>query len=123
MIAYMAIGKYHVTVSENLPEGSILPKNMHDTFNLYIHDEIVPILHGTEEQINSMAHSLAPDAIAFGTQKNSLYEVNIACEIEGRIFYKQFNFYAVNPGFYIIISFLCLIQRDFTGNSRNEASS
>ena len=103
MIAYMAIGKYHVTVSEELSEGSILPKNMHDTFNLYIHEEIVPILHGTDEQINAMAHSLAPDAIAFGTQKNSLYEVNIACEIDGKIFYKQFNFYAVNPGFYIIL--------------------
>lgn len=103
MIAYMAIGKYHVTASEELSEGSILPKNMHDTFNSYIHDEIVPVLHGTNEQINSMAHSLAPDAIAFGTQKNSLYEVNIACEIDSRIFYKQFNFYAVNPGFYIIL--------------------
>ena len=103
MIAYMAIGKYHVTVSDDLPEGSILPKNMHDTFNSYIHDEIVPILHGTDEQKNSMAHSLAPDAIAFGTQRNALYEVNIVCGIEGKIFYKQFNFYAVNPGFYIIL--------------------
>ena len=103
MIAYMAIGRYHVTVSDDLPEGSILPKSMHETFNSYIHDEIVPILHGTEEQIHSMAHSLAPDSIAFGTQKNALYEVNIACEIDGKIFYKQFNFYAVNPGFYIIL--------------------
>ncbi len=103
MIAYMAIGRYHVTVSEDLPEGSILPKSMHDTFNSYIHDEIVPILHGTDEQIHSMAHALAPDAIAFGTQKNALYEVNIACEIDEKIFYKQFNFYAVNPGFYIIL--------------------
>ncbi len=103
MIAYMAIGRYHVTVSDDLDEGSILPKNLHDTFNSYIHEEIVPILHGTDEQINSMAHALAPDAIAFGTQKNSLYEVNIACEIDGKIFYKQFNFYAVNPGFYIIL--------------------
>ena len=103
MIAYMAIGRYHVTVSCDLPEGSILPKNMHDTFNAYIHDEIIPILHGTDEQIHEMAHSLAPDSIAFGTQKSALYEVNIVCEIEGRIFYKQFNFYAVNPGFYIIL--------------------
>ncbi|MBR1657395.1 MAG: response regulator [Synergistaceae bacterium] len=103
MIAYMAIGRYHITVSSELTEGSILPKNMHDTFNAYIHDEIVPILHGTDEQIHEMAHSLAPDAIAFGTQKNSLYEVNIACDIDDKIFYKQFNFYAVNPGFYIIL--------------------
>ncbi len=103
MIAYMAIGRYHITVSDDLTEGSILPKNMHDTFNAYIHDEIVPILHGTDEQIHEMAHSLAPDSIAFGTQKNSLYEVNIVCEIDGKIFYKQFNFYAVNPGFYIIL--------------------
>ena len=103
MIAYMAIGRYHVTVSEDLPEGSILPKSMHDTFNAYIQEEIVPILHGTDEQINSMAHALAPDSIAFGTQKNALYEVNIACEIDDKVFYKQFNFYAVNPGFYIIL--------------------
>ncbi len=103
MIAYMAIGRYHVTASEDLPEGSILPKFMHETFHSYINEEIIPILHGTEEQIYSMAHALAPDSIAFGTQKNSLYEVNIACEIEGKIFYKQFNFYAVNPGFYIIL--------------------
>lgn len=103
MIAYMAIGRYHITVSDELSEGSILPKNMHDTFNAYIHDEIVPILHGTDDQIREMAHSLAPDSIAFGTQKNSLYEVNIVCDIDGKIFYKQFNFYAVNPGFYIIL--------------------
>ncbi len=103
MIAYMAIGRYHVTVSDELTEGSILPRNIHDTFNSYIHDEIVPMLHGTEEQIQSMAHALAPDSIAFGTQKNSLYEVNIVCDIDDKIFYKQFNFYAVNPGFYIIL--------------------
>ena len=103
MIAYMAIGRYHITVSDELQEGSILPKNMHDTFNAYIHDEIVPILHGTDEQVREMAHSLAPDSIAFGTQKNSLYEVNIVCDIDEKIFYKQFNFYAVNPGFYIIL--------------------
>ena len=104
MIAYMALGRYRVTASEILPEGSILPKEAHDTFNSYINKEIVPILHGTDEQISSMAHALAPDSIAFGTQKNSLYEVNIVCEIEGKIFYKQFNFYAVNPGFYIILT-------------------
>ncbi|MBQ7593143.1 MAG: response regulator [Synergistaceae bacterium] len=103
MIAYMAIGRYQVTVSDELSEGSILPKGIHDTFNSYIHEEIVPILHGTDEQIQSMAHALAPDSIAFGTQKNALYEVNIACEMDGKVFYKQFNFYAVNPGFYIIL--------------------
>ena len=102
MIAYIATGKYHVTVSEEL-EGSILPKNSHDIFTQYISEEIVPILHGTEEQINSMAHSLAPDSIAFGTQRNSLYEVNIACGIDNKIFYKQFSFYAVNPGFFIVM--------------------
>ena len=103
IIAYMAIGRYHVTASEILPEGSILPKVKHDTFNSYIHEEIVPVLHGTEEQINLMKHALEPDSIAFGTQKNALYEVNIVCEIDEKIFYKQFNFYAVNPGFYIIL--------------------
>ena len=103
MIAYMAIGKYHVTVSENLPEGSILPKGTHDNFNSYIHEEIIPILHGTDSQKASMAHALAPDSIAFGTQRNALYEVNIDCAIDGKIFNKQFNFYAVNPGFYIIL--------------------
>ena len=103
MIAYMSLGKYNITVKDVLPEGSILPKAEHNTFNSYINDEILPILHGTDEQKHSMAHSLAPDAIAFGTQKDSLYEVNIACDIDGKIFHKQFNFYAVNPGFYIIL--------------------
>ncbi|MBQ7221735.1 MAG: response regulator [Synergistaceae bacterium] len=103
MIAYMSLGRYRVTVSTPLAEGSILPKADHDTFNSYIRDEILPILHGTEEQRTSMAHSLGPDSIAFGTQKDSLYEVNIACDMDGQIFYKQFNFYAVNPGFYIIL--------------------
>ena len=102
MIAYIATGKYHITVSEEL-EGSILPKNSHDIFNQYINEEIIPILHGTEEQIKSMAHSLAPDSIAFGTQRNSLYEVNITCGIDNKIFHKQFNFYAVNPGFFIVM--------------------
>ena len=103
MIAYMSIGRYKITVSNTLTEGSILPKSEHNTFNSYINKEIVPILHGTDDQINAMAHSLAPDSIAFGTQRNSLYEVNITCEIDGSIFHKQFNFYAVNPGFYIIL--------------------
>lgn len=103
MIAYMVLGKYKLTVKDERTSGSILPKNKHDNFSEYIHDEILPILHGTDEQVHSMAQSLAPDAIAFGTQKNSLYEVNITCDIDGGIFYKQFNFYAVNPGFYIIM--------------------
>ena len=102
MIAYIATGKYHITVSEEL-EGSILPKNSHDIFSQYINEEVVPILHGTDEQKRSMAHSLAPDSIAFGTQRSSLYEVNITCEIDDKIFYKQFNFYAVNPGFFIVL--------------------
>ena len=102
MIAYMAAGKYHITVSEQL-DGSILPKSTHNIFSDYINDEIVPILHGTEAQKNSMARSLAPDSIAFGTQRNALYEVNIDCNIDGKIFHKQFNFYAVNPGFFIIL--------------------
>ena len=103
MIAYMSLGKYRVTASTQLKEGSILPKAEHNIFNSYIQEEIMPILHGTEEQKHSMAHSLAPDAIAFGTQRDSVYEVNVACDIDGQIFYKQFNFYAVNPGFYIIL--------------------
>ena len=103
MIAYMSLGKYRVTASTAMKEGSILPKGEHSTFNTYIRDEILPILHGTDEQRQSMAHALAPDSIAFGTQKDSLYEVNIACDIDGKIFHKQFNFYAVNPGFYIIL--------------------
>ena len=103
MIAYMSLGRYNVTVSNVLMEGSIIPKAEHNTFQAYLNAEILPILHGTEEQKHSMAHALAPDSIAFGTQKDSLYEVNIACDIKGRIFYKQFNFYAVNPGFYIIL--------------------
>lgn len=103
MIAYMSLGRYTITVSTALPEGSILPKAEHQIFNSYIKNEIIPTLHGTEEQRSSMAQSLAPDSIAFGTQKDSLYEVNIDCDIDGKIFYKQFNFYAVNPGFYIIL--------------------
>ena len=103
MIAYMSLGRYRVTVSTEPAEGSILPKVEHSTFHSYIKDEILPILHGTEEQKHSIAHALAPDSIAFGTQKDSLYEVNIACDIDGKIFHKQFNFYAVNPGFYIIL--------------------
>ena len=103
MIAYMSLGKYNVTVSTRLTEGSIIPKAEHSTFQAYLNAEILPILHGTDEQKHAMAHALAPDSIAFGTQKDSLYEVNIACDIDGKIFHKQFNFYAVNPGFYIIL--------------------
>ena len=103
MIAYLAIGHYHITVNYDLAEGSILPKSMHKNFSSYITEEIVPILHGTEEQINEMSKSLTLDAIAFGTQKNALYEVNIVCEIENKIYYKQFSFYAINPGFYIVM--------------------
>ncbi|MBR2207682.1 MAG: hypothetical protein IJ859_02620, partial [Synergistaceae bacterium] len=103
MIAYLAIGHYHITVNYDLAEGSILPKSMHKNFSSYITEEIVPILHGTEEQINEMSKSLTLDSIAFGTQKNALYEVNIVCEIENKIYYKQFSFYAINPGFYIVM--------------------
>ncbi|MBQ7545089.1 MAG: response regulator [Synergistaceae bacterium] len=103
MIAYMSLGRYTITVSTPLAEGSIIPKSEHNIFNSYVHDEILPILHGTDEQRQSMALALGPDSIAFGTQKDSLYEVNIVCDIDGGTFYKQFNFYAVNPGFYIIL--------------------
>ena len=103
MIAYLAIDRWHVTVSCDLVEGSILPNAMHSNFSEYVTEELVPILHGTEDQIKAAANALSQDSIAFGTQKNSLYEVNIVCEIEHKLFYKQFNFYAVNPGFYIAL--------------------
>jgi len=103
MIAYLAIGHYHITANYDLPEGSILPKKIHKNFSSYVTEEIVPFLHGTEEQVKEMSNALTLDSIAFGTQKNALYEVNIVCEIENKIFYKQFSFYAINPGFYIVM--------------------
>ncbi|MBR1486132.1 MAG: hypothetical protein IJ597_02625, partial [Synergistaceae bacterium] len=113
MIAYLSIGQYHITANYDLAEGSILPQAMHKNFSTYITEEIVPILHGTEEQIKEMANSLSLDAIAFGTQKNARYEVNIVCEIEHKIYYKQFNFYAINPGFYIaMVSDITRLHRE-----------
>ena len=113
MIAYLSIGQYHITANYDLAEGSILPRTMHKNFSTYITEEIVPILHGTEDQIKEMSNSLTLDSIAFGTQKNALYEVNIVCEIEHRIYYKQFNFYAINPGFYIaMVSDITRLHRE-----------
>ncbi len=113
MIAYLAIGHYHITANYDLPEGSILPQKMHKNFTSYINEEILPVLHGTEDQVKEMSKALTLDAIAFGTQKNELYEVNLVCEIENKIYYKQFNFYAINPGFYIaMVSDITRLHRE-----------
>ena len=104
MVAYLANDKYSVVVGDKnlIGKGSIFPITREGRYDEYLKNQVIPVVEG-EKIVASEALSLA--TVREQVKVQEPYVVNIACKIGGEIFYKRFDFYAIDPraDFYILL--------------------
>ena len=104
MVAYLVNDKYSVVVGDKnlIGKGSIFPITREGRYDEYLKNQVIPVVEG-EKIVASEALSLA--TVREQVKVQEPYVVNIACKIGGEIFYKRFDFYAIDPraDFYILL--------------------
>ena len=123
MVAYLINCQYGVTIGDaaRITKGSIFPLTRHGDYEYYLNNQVIPVLYGSDDEKNDMTRALSLESIRQEVRKQEPYTVNIACQIDGEIYYKRFNFYMIDPeaDFYIILkSDTTEIQRE--QSARNE---
>ncbi|MBQ9210561.1 MAG: response regulator [Clostridia bacterium] len=107
MVCYLADGKYGVTIGElaQVKRGNIFPATSSGDYQTYLENQVYPVLSGSEEEREAMRQALTLEAVAAALRVKEPYMVDIAIELEGETFYKQFDFYSVDPeaNFYILL--------------------
>ena len=107
MITYIVDGDYGIVIGDKtkIKRGSIFPRKRQGNYKTYLEEQIKPVLTGmVEDQKNQLA-ALSLERVEQALKVREPYEVNIACYIEGEIFYKHFVFYLVDKEakFYILL--------------------
>ena len=107
MITYIIDDKYGVVIgdADKIKSGSIFPSERTGSYTKYIEEKVKPVLIGSDKEKSQLLEKLSPKRIEKNLQSKEPYEVNLACEINGEIFYKRFVFYVVNKEakFYILL--------------------
>ena len=107
MVAYIVDGNYGVTIGEaaKVKHGSIFPITQKGVYWQYLENQVIPVLSGSDEQKIEMAKALSIENVEKELKVKEPYEVNIAIEMDGEIFYKQFSFFSVDreARFYILL--------------------
>ena len=107
MITYIIDDKYGVVIgdADKIKSGSIFPSERTGSYTKYIEEKVKPVLIGSDKEKSQLLEKLSPKRIEKNLQHKEPYEVNLACEINGEIFYKRFVFYVVNKEakFYILL--------------------
>lgn len=117
MITYLIEENYGVVIGDatRIKRGSIFPKEISGNYSEYLENQVKPALTGNAEDIQKNLDALSLSTIQQELSQKESYEVNIACNIEGEIFYKRFVFYAVDKEakFYVLLkSDTTKIQRE-----------
>ncbi|MBR1423398.1 MAG: response regulator [Ruminococcus sp.] len=107
MVAYLVDGQYGVTIGEaaKVKHGSIFPTSNHGDYSSYLDNQIFPVLSGDDEQKSEAIKALSLETVGKQLKIKEPYIVNIAIEMGGEIYYKQFDFYSIDPEaqFYILL--------------------
>ena len=107
MVCYLVNGQYGVTIGQTtqVKRGNIFPATSSGEYQLYLDNQVYPVLRGTEQERQIMKKALALETIAGELKVHEPYVVDIAIELEGETFYKQFDFYSIDPEakFYILL--------------------
>ena len=107
MVAYLVDGHYGVTIGQasKIKYGSIFPTTTQGEYDNYLRSQVMPVLSGTEEQKQAVARSLALETVEAQLRVREPYVVNISIEMNGEIYYKQFDFFSIAPEakFYILL--------------------
>ena len=107
MVAYLVNGRYSVVAGDAalIEKGSIFPHSPEGDYEAYLKGQVFPVLSGEEGAKASMADALALPVIREQAAQKAPYKVNIACDIDGSVYYKRFDFYTVDPAaeFFIVL--------------------
>lgn len=107
MVAYLSNGNYGVIIGdeEAVRKGSIFPITRTGEYRHYLEAQVFPVLSGSQEKRDAMMNALMPETVESRLMDNGQYVVNIAIEIDGKTYYKRFDFYPVDPEarFYIVL--------------------
>lgn len=107
MVAYLTNGRYGVTIGEaaNVKQGSIFPVTTTGYYRSYLEGQVAPVLAGTEEERQAAIEALSLSTVERQLKIEEPYVVDIAIEMDGQTFYKQFDFYSIDPEarFYILL--------------------
>ncbi|MBR1780907.1 MAG: response regulator [Oscillospiraceae bacterium] len=107
MVCYLVNGQYGITIGQTaqVKRGNIFPATNSGEYQVYLDNQVYPVLSGTAEERAAMKKALALETVAEELQVREPYMVDIAIELEGDVFYKQFAFYSIDPEakFYILL--------------------
>ncbi|MCR4780350.1 MAG: response regulator [Ruminiclostridium sp.] len=112
MVSYISNGKYGVMVGDSaqIKHGNIFPLTRTGEYSHYISAQVKPVLCGSEDEKAEIAASLSLDTIKESLLRSEPYSVNIECDIDGKRYYKRFDFFTVGPD----TDFFILLKSDTT---------
>ncbi|MBQ8087386.1 MAG: response regulator [Clostridia bacterium] len=107
MVCYLVNGQYGVTIGQTIDarRGNIFPAASSGSYQRYLSAQVFPVLTGTPEECGRMKRALELSTVEAELKQREPYVVNIAVELEGERYYKQFDFYSIDPeaNFYILL--------------------
>ena len=118
MVAYLVNDKYSVVVGDAslIAKGSIFPLTREGRYDEYLKNQVIPVLEGDDDLTKNLGDALTLSTIKDKLKTSEPYVVNIACNIGGEIFYKRFDFYAIDPR----ADFFILLKSDTTEIQRKQ---
>ena len=120
MITYLVDGKYGVVIGDAslIEKGSIFPRERSGSYEDYIKNQVIPVAYEEENDREELSKALSPDTIEKELEKGEPYSVNVACDIDGGIYYKRFDFFVVDSE----AKFYILLKSDFTELQKEQAA-
>ena len=118
MVAYLANENYSVVVGDAalITKGSIFPKTREGNYEKYLREQVFPVLDGDETVKKNIGDALKLSTIKEKLKTAEPYVVNIACKIDGEIFYKRLDFYCIDTR----ADFFILLKSDTTEIQRKQ---
>ena len=116
MVSYIVNGKYGVVLGDSslIEKGSIFPTSRNGDYSDYINNQVLPTINIDERE--KIAKALNLKSIEKNAKPDKPYIVNIACLIDGEIYYKRLDIYSVNPE----AKFFILLKSDTTEIQRKQ---
>ena len=118
MVAYLSNERYNVAVGDAtlINKGSIFPKTREGFYEEYLKNQVFPVLEGDETVKKNLTDALKLSTIKEKIKESEPYVVNIACKINGEVFYKRLDFYTIDPR----AEFFILLKSDTTAIQRKQ---
>ena len=117
MITSLSGDQYNVVIGEAAGKrGSIFPEQLEGSYQHYLDTQVAPVLCGDEDERRKVIDALQFQHVEETLRQQEPYEVNVAIELDGEVFYKRFVFYVVDPEAH----FYLLLKSDTTDARREE---